>query len=158
MVWNFFFPPLVEEECGNLHVAFDTLGETYYGIEIQYKEKSSHISLMYERESYFQHSTGLILLNLSLSLRSKRNLWLLFGKEFTHKWILWNIITRKNYWKYGRRRDNNLYHLSMHGFGQWGHFCHQSNAARLCQQRSFQNQLQELYLITIFRKDLHWIQ
>lgn len=42
---------LVEEECGNLRDAFDALGEAYYGMEIQLKEKLSHISLMHERES-----------------------------------------------------------------------------------------------------------
>ncbi|MFO0446606.1 MAG: hypothetical protein ACK51L_02960 [bacterium] len=42
---------LVEEECGNLRDAFDALGEADYGMEIQLKEKLSHISLMHERES-----------------------------------------------------------------------------------------------------------
>jgi len=30
---------LMEEECGNLHKAFDTLGEAYYGMKIQCREK-----------------------------------------------------------------------------------------------------------------------
>jgi hypothetical protein len=41
---------LAEEECANLREAFDTLGEAYYGMEIQFREKLSHISWMYERE------------------------------------------------------------------------------------------------------------
>jgi hypothetical protein len=42
---------VAEEQCANLREAFDTLGEAYYGMETQFLEKLSHISLMYERES-----------------------------------------------------------------------------------------------------------
>jgi hypothetical protein len=41
---------LAVEECSNTCKAFDTLGEAYYGMEIQCQEKLSNIFLMYERE------------------------------------------------------------------------------------------------------------
>jgi len=66
---------LVEEECGNLRDAFNALGEAYYGMEIQLKEKLSHISLMHERES-------------NLSAQYRRDIALVTSIEYYKKKLL----------------------------------------------------------------------